>query len=79
MTTTTSTPTTSTANLLFLFFYTSIFSGFAIDQLKKYRKAIKNDIKVDAVDPRQLQTTAPHPPVTMDRCLGPYNSQNPVK
>ena len=29
--------------------------------------------------PRQLQTTTPHPPVTMDRCLAPYNPPNPVK
>ena len=29
--------------------------------------------------PRQLQTTAPHPLVTMVRCMGPYNPQNPVR
>ena len=23
--------------------------------------------------PRQLPTTPPHPPVTMVRCMGPYN------
>ena len=27
--------------------------------------------------PRQLQTTTPHPLVTMDRCLGPYNPKIP--
>ena len=29
--------------------------------------------------PRQLQTTAPHSTVTMDRCLGSYNPPNPLK
>ena len=28
---------------------------------------------------RQLHTTAPHPPVTMVRCMGLYNPQNPVR
>ena len=28
-----------------------IFSGFAINRLKKYIKTIKNYIKIDAVDP----------------------------
>ena len=35
--------------------------------------------KLMRLTPRQLQTTAPHPLVTMDRCLGPYNPQNPIK
>ena len=29
--------------------------------------------------PRQLQTTPPHPPVTMVRCPGPYNLPKPPK
>ena len=29
--------------------------------------------------PCQLQTTTPKPPVTMVRCMGPYNAQNPVR
>ena len=29
--------------------------------------------------PRQLQTTSPHPPVTMVRCMAPDNPQNPVR
>ena len=28
---------------------------------------------------RQLQTPPPHPPVTMVRCMGLYNPQNPVR
>ena len=32
-------------------YFLYIFSGFAIDQSKKYIKVIENHIKVDAVDP----------------------------
>ena len=37
------------------------FSGFAIDRSKKYIKTIKNDMKIDAVDP---QAAADNPPPT---------------
>ena len=49
------------------------FSGFAIDRSKKYMKVIKNYMKLMRLTPRQLQTTAPQPPVTMVSCMGPYN------
>ena len=32
-------------------YFSYVFSGFAIDRSKKYIKTIKNDIKIDAVDP----------------------------
>ena len=42
-----------------------IFSGFAIDRSKKYIKTIKNDIKIDAVNP---QAAADNPaPFQRDR------------
>ena len=63
--------------LLLLFFYQ--FSGFAIDRSKKSIKTIKHYIKIDAVDPWADADIPPHPPVTTDRSMGPYNPQIPVK
>ena len=37
-------------------------------------------MKIDAVDPwAAADNPPPHPPVTMVRCMVPYNPQNPVK
>ena len=36
-------------------------------------------MKIDAVDPRAAADNPPYPPVTMVRCMGPYNPPNPVK
>ena len=47
--------------------------------MEKYIKTIKMYIKIDAVDPQAAADNPPHPPVTMDRSLGPYNPPNPVK
>ena len=55
------------------------FSGFAIDRSKKYMKTIKIDVKIDAVDPWAAADSPPHPPVTTDRSMGPYNPKIPVK
>ena len=42
-------------------------------------KVIKNYISIDAIDPWAAADTPTHPPVTMVRCLAPYNPPNPVK
>ena len=60
-------------------YFLYIFSGFAIDRSKKYIKTIKIYMKIDAVDPQAAADNPPQPPVTMVRCLAPYNPQNPVK
>ena len=38
------------------------FAGFAIDRSKKYIKSIKNDIKIDAVNPQAAADNRPPPP-----------------
>ena len=42
-------------------------------------KTINIYMKIDAVDPWAAADNLPHPPVTMVRCVEPYNPQNPVK
>ena len=37
------------------------FAGFAIDRSKKYMKTIKNQMKIDAVDPQEAADNH-HPP-----------------
>ena len=43
-------------------YFLYIFSGFAIDRSKKYIKTIKNDMKIDVVDPQAAADNLPPPP-----------------
>ena len=50
---------------------TANFLGFSIDRSKKYVKSIKNDIKIDAVDPWAAADNPPPPPGHNGQVYGP--------
>ena len=55
------------------------FFRFAIDRSKKYIKTIEFYIKIDAVDPQAAADNHPPLPVTMVRCMAPYDVRRPLK